>query len=490
MSPDDMSTDEAPTRPRRARTDARWVIPPLILGRRASAAVAAPNLPVGTRLGDHIIAEPRGRDGCCSTYVVTHCERGSLHLARVVRDEHAAIAPAMLAAARLIQQHPHRNLLTILETGLEPSSTPGRAPHAFVVHERLVGRSLTSLLGGRGVLEWPLVLAIGLQCAEALAALHRMGLAHTAVRPESAALVHIAGDQFRVVLGGLDRAEAIKPGASAIQDPRVRDDLDCLARMLVALTATAEATGSRAPELLTNLLIRTIDPRPAIRPATADELHDLLCVVREHIDPDLSGAHMLGEVFTRIASDDFEVSIEPEPPARAGRKSPAARTPAALHQAALAASGEFAARSTRPAAAPARPAPRWPMLLAVAVLSLLAGAALRDVLGPPAAATAASHACDSPTPNHALLRQIPEHRPATVTVLPRCEDAPATRTRARSWSRTPLLTPTTTPPVAAETTPEAPPAPPAAPEPEDDTPQGLLPVPRRAAVPPGPPASL
>lgn len=480
MSPDDIDTDEAPTRPRRARTDARWVVPPLILGRRASAAMAAPNLPVGTRLGDHIIAEPRGRDGCCSTYVVTHCERGSLHLARVVRDEHAAIAPAMLAAARRIQQHPHRNLLTILETG----TTPGPHPHAFVVHERLVGRSLTSLLGGRGVLEWPLVLAIGLQCAEALAALHRMGLAHTAVRPESAALVHIAGDQFRVVLGGLDRAEAITPGASAIQDPRVRDDLDCLARMLVALTATAEATGSRAPELLTNLLIRTIDPRPAIRPATADELHDLLCVVREHIDPDLSGAHMLGEVFTRIVGDDFEVSIEPEPPARVGRDSPAARTPAALHQAALAASAEFAVRSTRPAP-PAKPAARWPMLLAVAVVSLLTGAALRDALGPPAASPTPSHACDSPTPNQGFLRQIPDHRPATVTVLPRCEDAPATRTRTRSWSRTPLLTPDVT-----EATPTPPTLPAATPEVDDLPPQELLPIPRRAAPPPDPPASL
>lgn len=462
MRSDDIPNDAPPPAPARLQTATRWVIPPLLLGRRALAAVTAPGLPIGHRLGDHVVAEPRGRDGCCSTYVVTHFERGSLHLARVVRDEHAAIAPAMLAAARQIQQHPHRNLLTILDTGYTDEPTP----RAFVVHERLVGRSLTSLLTGRGGLEWPLVLAIGLQCAEALATLHRMGLAHTAVRPENAALVHIAGDQFRVVLGGLDHAEAIKPGASAIQDPRVRDDLDSLARLLVALTAASEASGSRPPELLSNLLVRTIDPRPAIRPATADELHDLLCVVRDHIDPDLSGARMIGEVFMRISSDDFEVSVETDerPAARAGKpRRPVAPAPASL---------PVPAPLAPSAPVTPRPASRWPALVLVAVASLLTGAALRDRLGPSAAAT--TIACpDHPAPLPSTTPQLPT-RPTVppITTLPDCPDPPLPAPRP-ARPRTPVL-------AAPEPAPEPAPTPTPAP---DDSPD-LLPIPHRAATSP------
>lgn len=473
MQPDDLPSNDDPHAPPtgRLRTDTRWVIPPLLLGRRALAAVTAPTLPIGHRLGEHVVAELRGRDGCCTTYVVTHFERGSLHLARVVRDEHAAIAPAMLAAARLVQQHPHRNLLTIIDTGLTTPTTDDPTAHAYVIHERLVGRSLASLLTGRGGLEWPLVLAIGLQCAEALAALHRIGLAHTAMRPENAALVHVAGDQFRVVLGGLDEAVAIKPGASAIQDPRVRDDIDSLARLLVALAATSAASGSRAPELLTNLLVRTIDPRPAIRPATADELHDLLCVVRDHIDPDASGVRMLGEAFKRIASDDFEVSIETDelPPARAGNP----RRPApALH------TDRVATAPIAPITPPAPRAttPRWPALVCVALVSLLAGAALRDLLGAPLPAAATANSCSDPTPSQSFLRRIPyrTHVDPPITVLPHCEDPPPRPARVpRPGPLPPLPTLADAPdpdpdPVIAVTTPTI-----------DEL--DLLPIPRRVA---------
>jgi len=53
-----------------------------------------------------MVAEPRGLDGHFEIHVVTHAERGSLHMARGVRHEHAALAPAILAAAGQIQQHP------------------------------------------------------------------------------------------------------------------------------------------------------------------------------------------------------------------------------------------------------------------------------------------------------------------------------------------------------------------------------------------------
>ena len=465
-----MLSDETPTligrvtpaRPNVAPPDdVRWVIPPLVHERTApmpaipalpaifaiSALPAIPAMPVvspsqclpgGYRLGEHVVTEARGQDGLCELAVVTHAERGSLHVARVVARSHAASAPALLEAARLVQQHPQRNLLSIREIGWTTEATP----RAFVVHDRLVGRSLASLLDGRGGVEWPLVLAIGLQCAEAVQALHRIGLAHTDLRPDSAVLVHVAGDQFRVVLGGLDHAQAITPGACATEEPRVRDDLHALGSLLVALAARSEASGSRVPEVLSCLLWRMIDPRPAIRPVSAEELHDQLSAVHGHVDPDLSGARMMGEVFRRITSDDFEELIEADAPA------PAVARPVA-----------------RPVArAPVRVRPRGELrrrmsLLLVGLVVFGAGASLRDLLrlAPVVAQTPDSIDHDDDD-DHVLARfgerRIPEQQrvPLKVVTLPRCEE-PVIRAPRPSSSRAapPLLhEPTADEPAADE----------------------------------------
>ncbi|MBA3550021.1 MAG: hypothetical protein H0T76_26380 [Nannocystis sp.] len=407
------------------------MIPPLIHERTAPMAGMAviPDMPVvslsqclpgGYRLGEHVVTEARGQDGLCELAVVTHAARGSLHVARVVTHSHAARASALLEAARLVQQHPQRNLLNIREIGWTAEATP----RAFVVHDRLVGRSLASLLDGRGGVEWPLVLAIGLQCAEAVAALHRIGLAHTDLRPDSAVLVHVAGDQFRVVLGGLDHAQAISPGASAAEEPRVRDDLHALGNLLVALAARSEASGSRVPEVLSCLLWRMIDRRPAIRPASAEELHDQLSAVHGHVDPDLSGARMMGEVFRRITSDDFEVSIEADAPALVR---PIARAQVQVRPRAR---GELRRRVS---------------LLLVGLVVFGAGASLRDLLRPEpiAAQTPGSIAHDDDDEQLArgAERRIPEQQPPLkVVMLPRCEDS-LTRAPRTSGSRTapPLL---------------------------------------------------
>lgn len=415
-----MRSDETPTlighglrAPR--RDDVRWVIPPLVTGRKAAPpAVSAAGLPCGSRLGEYEVVGTRGADGPCEVLVVAHAGRGSLHLARVVRREHAAIGTAMLAAARRIQRHPQRNLLTILECGWTHEPTP----RAFVVHDRLVGRSLASLLAGRGGIEWPQVLAIGLQCAEGLEALHRIGLAHTDLRPDSAALVLVAGDQFRVVLGGLDRARAIEPGASASEEARVQDDLLALGNILAALAASCEASGSRLPEMLSGLLARMIDPRPAIRPASAGELHDLLAAVRDHVDPDLSAAHMLGETFRRICSDDFEVSIEAD---------------------------ELPPPPVRPSAPPRTPGAGWRRLslLLVGLVVVFAGASQREWLRPePLAPVRGQGEDDEQALARFGWRRIPELRrpeaPVPVIALPRCEPRQG-RGRPRTPRAAPLL---------------------------------------------------
>jgi len=452
-----MLSDDATTRLFRipSEPDPRWSIPPLTLGRAAQAAVTRPSehLPGGARLGEHMVAEPRGRDGHFELHVVTHAERGSLHMARVLRREHAELAPAILTAARQIQQNPQRNLRAVLETGWTDEPTP----RAFIVHERLVGRSLASLANARSGIEWPLVVAIGIQCAEALGTLHRVGLAHTQLRPDSAALMHIAGDQFRVVLGGLEHAQAITPDACAAEEPRVHDDLYALGRMLAALAAGSATPATPVPEMLTCLLARMTDPRPAIRPATASELHDQLSAVYHHVDPDLSSVRMLGEAFHRITSDDFEVSIEVDelPP----RPQPVVKRP--------------------------RPPSRWPsalLIAIVAVVSFTAGASLPERQAPVVAHSLAHG--DDLTTVHAL-RHVPT-RPAThtttVVTLPRHERA----TRGAIVRTRPTTSPS--PPAAipepAEPEPEPEPEPELARAASDEPPDSpLLPVPLRGAEP-------
>lgn len=411
MRSDESPTLSGPVPGASHHDDVPWVIPPLVTGRKASPTITVPH---GSLLGEYAVVGARGEDGVCEMLVVRHVERGSLHLARVLRREHAAIGPAMLTAARRIERHPQRNLLAILGGGWTDEPTP----RAFVVHDRLVGRSLASLLAGRGGLEWTQVLAIGLQCAEALAALHAIGLAHTDLTPASAALVLVAGDQFRVVLGGLDRAQTITPDALASEEPRVRDDLLALGRLLTALAASSEASGSRVPEMLSGLLARMIDPRPAIGPASAGELHDLLAAVRDHVDPDRSAAHMLGETFRRICGD-FEVSIEADEPA-----------PRLVVQVA--------------------PKPvrgdgwRRLSLLLVGLVVVIAGASQRELVRPqPLAAPTAMQVEDD---DHGLARhdwrRIPElRRPIAVPVvdLPRCVDRPG-RGRPRP-PRAPVVAP-------------------------------------------------
>lgn len=411
MRSDDSPTLSGPVPRASHHDDVHWVIPPLTTGRRASTTST---VPCGSLLGEYMVVGERGDDGVCELRVVRHVERGSLHLARVLRREHAAIGPAMLAAARRIERHPQRNLLAILGCGWTDEPTP----RAFVVHDRLVGRSLASLLAGRGGIEWTQVLAIGLQCAEALAALHGIGLAHTDLTPASAALVLVAGDQFRVVLGGLDRAQAITPDALASEEPRVRDDLLALGRLLTALAASSEASGSRVPEMLSGLLARMIDPRPAIRPASAGELYDLLAAVRDHVDPDLSAAHMLGETFRRICGD-FEVSIEADEPAPG----------LVMHVAAKRARGD-----------------RWRRLslLLVGLVVVIAGASQRDLVRPQrlAAPTAMQVEDDDRGLARHDWRRIPELRRSSavpVVELPRCVDRPG-RGRARP-PRAPVLAP-------------------------------------------------
>ncbi|HEY0133917.1 MAG TPA: hypothetical protein VGB85_07550 [Nannocystis sp.] len=473
-----MLSDDATTELRSRSRDQRapsspdevaWSIPPLVLGRTAQAAVGAPtpHLPVGYRLGEHVITEPRGRDGCFELHVVTHAERGSLHMARVLRREHADLAPAMLEAVRKIQDHPQRNLREVLEAGWTDEPTP----RAFVVHERLVGRSLASLVHGRSEIEWPLVVAIGVQCAEALEALHELGLAHTHLGPDSAALMHVAGDQFRVVLGGLEHAQAIVPGSDAAEEPRVRDDLLALGEMLNALAAGCCATTSAPmPEALTALLARMVDPRPAMRPMTASEIHEQLAAVHDHVDPQLSSVRMLGEAFRKIACDDFEVSVELDEPAEPARARPVAPVPVIAY--------------VRPAA------PRWPSLLLVAVVAAVAfaaGASLPDRPGPTTARTLSQDVHDdreeAPAPTRRALPRLraqeptPEPAPAVVLLprqprVARVQPRPAAET-ADSADTTPASAPAPAEPAAVE---------PAADD-ESPDPDPLLPVPVQDEVP-------
>lgn len=261
-----------------------FLIPPLVRRHPTLVGLAAPAvpdaadaLPDGALLGDYAIDRLRGQDDTCDTYLVTRRADGTAHAARVVRRAALVARPELrdtlpVALPRLLRLR-HPNLVAVLAHGL----TDEPEPRPYLIHERLVGRDLAVYQDRHGTLEWPLVAAIGLQCAAALDLLHRHGLAHTHLRRGSVVFVPVAGDHFQIKLGGLEHARAIDPG-----DPAVRADLRDLGILLRELAATP------LPGAFADLLARMVDDTEQ----SAAPIEAALRALCDAIDPDSAAAMM------------------------------------------------------------------------------------------------------------------------------------------------------------------------------------------------------
>ena len=95
----------------------------------------------------------------------------------VPRSQTAEQSARLLREARALATVRHPGIVDVLDAGLLADGTP------FVVLERLDGRTLEGLLAARGRLSPEDVVAVGLQLADALDAMHHVGVVHRDLKP-------------------------------------------------------------------------------------------------------------------------------------------------------------------------------------------------------------------------------------------------------------------------------------------------------------------
>jgi len=205
--------------------------------------------------------------------------------ADLVSDE-AAVA-RFTAESGLFMRLDHPNLLKGLEFGrtVAAGDSPGDVP--YVVLEYMRGETLAHALETRGRQSPAAAMRVGLELAQALRHLHREGLAHGDLRPESILLE----PRGHVKICDLTHA---KPAAA--DGPEAKADVYCVGLLLLSmlsggtlnlapesaassLAEAAEApdlTGLRAPPALLDLLRRFFDPDRAARlSAVGDAIEQL-----------------------------------------------------------------------------------------------------------------------------------------------------------------------------------------------------------------------
>ena len=271
----------------------------------------------GTRLDDYLVHRQLSSDMYGDEFVAEDLRSGQrvglfVLSADLVRES-PAFAPCLFETNRRVSELQHPGLLRILEPGAVSSG------HAYVVREPSPGRSLWERLSGAGVLNPATALGIVAQVLEALDEIHRAGLRHGDLTPDTILL----DPEDRVVLrdaGWIDAFASTASESGVVGTPFYmspegaqgyptdgRSDLFALGTVLqVMLTgrhpfedsATAvdilvnlidnpypDLPADQAP--LQSLITRLSAKDPASRPATAREALALVdaCASRLGLDP-------------------------------------------------------------------------------------------------------------------------------------------------------------------------------------------------------------
>lgn len=231
-----------------------------------------------------------------------HGEQGSVYLGR---DTHSnrpvevkilASEAATTAAVDRFRER-SRRMLGLSHPGIAPVLSEGITENGlpFVVMEHREGRNLLHLMGDPRV-AWPAPETIVRQLAEALAALHALGVVHGSVSAGNIVWIDDAGASPRVQL--VDRefqvpaadefASFSRPGDSSTREPTAADDLHALGQVVYELCTGSPPPphgplGMRqpdaqvaVPESFESVILALLDRDPASRPASAVGLLDLL----------------------------------------------------------------------------------------------------------------------------------------------------------------------------------------------------------------------
>ena len=157
---------------------------------RRSAPAASSMLEPGRILGSYRLLELLGKGGMGEVYLALHTTIERKVAIKLLRSRYARDRDAIRRFFREAQaankiQHP--NIVEI--TDLIETEEVG----CFYVMEYLEGENLGRLLNRSGHLPLPQLLRIGIQVADALAALHRVGIIHRDLKPENIFLIERDG---------------------------------------------------------------------------------------------------------------------------------------------------------------------------------------------------------------------------------------------------------------------------------------------------------
>lgn len=132
----------------------------------------------GTLLGERFHVGKRLAVGGMS---IVYAGRDRLHRARVaikvLRRREDDVVRRFAAEAEVLSNLRHPHIVRVLGSG----TTPGGQP--YMVLEHIPGRNLGEELAAHGPLPWRTAAAIGIQLADAVAALHAFGVIHRDVKP-------------------------------------------------------------------------------------------------------------------------------------------------------------------------------------------------------------------------------------------------------------------------------------------------------------------
>ncbi len=281
-----------------------------------------------TLKGRYRVLAPGVASGEVVTYAAENIERQQPVALAVLRGDVASDAEFVAAvreqAYRLAKPvcH-HRTLVRVYDTGTTDEGEP------FVAVEPLVGRSLRELLDERGVFSAHDALRIAIQVGEGLETLHRSGIVHGELRPESVLIVKDEDGTDAVKLVGVELTAARRtPVGLHRRDELVRA---YLAPEQLAQAETTEASDVHGLGLLILELLTGERPGSKGHRAPAEIPAAIARIVAKAIEP---GQGRRYSSISLMVNDLWSAESQPsKAPARPGPSAVAPRRPSGRRRA-------------------------------------------------------------------------------------------------------------------------------------------------------------
>jgi serine/threonine-protein kinase len=165
---------------------------------------------VGTTYGSYRVTGVLGKGGMGTVFSAEHVTIGKRAAIKILNGEYAKdpnIVARFFREARIVNEIRHENIVDIFDFGTEKDGTP------YFVMELLEGEAISSRLKKERPFPENLVLDVGVQVAQALAAVHRMGVVHRDLKPDNIFLVERAKRQNFVKLLDFGIAKVMEGGA-------------------------------------------------------------------------------------------------------------------------------------------------------------------------------------------------------------------------------------------------------------------------------------